>query len=288
MHILIVRNNSNSGAIEASILLSSYLESQNIAFTSVDSFKMKGLKATDYDMAVVLGGDGTILRTASLIGCSGVPILGVNYGNLGFLANRCDEGVIAAVAAALSGEVTREQRSNLYIDVACDGDSEDAFLHACAGGDPVGDGQRVFALNEMAITRGASGRVIDFDLIIDGSSLASMRGDGLVVATATGSTAYALSAGGPLVAPEFKGLVVVPVAPHTLHARAVVTNPNDIVEVSLHETIASKEATLFADGEAIKFSNPITHIGVRSGSAPTILLRYHHEGFYAHAAKVFL
>ena len=114
-----------------------------------------------------------------------------------------------------------------------------------------------------------------------------MRGDGLVVATATGSTAYALSAGGPLVAPGFGGLVTVPLAPHTLHSRAIVTAENDVVEMGLAPTAADREAAVFVDGELLELGRPVRRVYVRRGEAPTVLLRHKCESFYEHAAKVF-
>lgn len=287
MNILIVRNNSNAGAIDAALMISTYLASQGIDFVSVDSFKMEGVRVCDCDMAVVLGGDGTILRTAHLVATTGVPILGVNYGNLGFLANRTEEGIVSMLAAALAGDAVREQRTNLRIDVLCEDDDEEAFDMACTEEQDLAGGRSFFALNEMAVTRGATGRIVDFDLFINSAHIAAMRGDGLVVASATGSTAYALSAGGPLVAPGFGGLIAIPVAPHTLRARAVVTDPNDMVEVLMGTTLASRESVLYCDGDSCMFESPIKRIRVCRGSAPTILLRYRHEGFYAHASKVF-
>ena len=118
-------------------------------------------------------------------------------------------------------------------------------------------------------------------------TIADMRGDGLVVATATGSTAYALSAGGPLVAPGFNGLVAVPLAPHTLHSRAIVTAANDVVEMDLSLNRDPREAALFADGELLSFDAPVKRVYVSRGAVPTTLLRYRHDGFYEHAAKVF-
>ena len=137
-----------------------------------------------------------------------------------------------------------------------------------------------FALNELAVTRGANGRIIDFSLGISGAHIADMRGDGLVVATATGSTAYALSAGGPLVAPGFNGLVAVPLAPHTLHSRAIVTAANDVVEMDLSLNRDPREAALFADGELLSFDAPVKRVYVSRGAVPTTLLRYRHDGFY--------
>lgn len=297
MHILIVRNNSNSQAVDASLLLATYLATQGLEYTLVDSSDLscrcdhKGVNAAlaaGVAMTVVLGGDGTILRTARQIGTSGVPILGINFGRLGFLANSSDDGVIAIVSSALAGDVVAEQRTNLRIDVVCAGEVDPWDDDSDAAMADVDDPARsFFALNELAVTRGANGRIIDFGLSISGDHIADMRGDGLVVATATGSTAYALSAGGPLVAPGFNGLVAVPLAPHTLHSRAIVTAANDVVEMDLSLNRDPREATLFADGELLTFDAPVKRVYVARGTAPTTLLRYQREGFYEHAAKVF-
>lgn len=317
MRILIARNNSNSKAMDASLLLATYLATQGVNYTLVDSSdlsyrgdheELNEALALGVDMAVVLGGDGTILRMAGQIGTSGVPILGINFGRLGFLANTSDEGVVAAVAAALAGDAVAEQRTNLRIDVVCEGerdiwgddadavgvsdeegiDEEEPTEELTISGFPHGKSARTFfALNELAVTRGGHGRIIDFGLSISGAHIANMRGDGLVVATATGSTAYALSAGGPLVAPGFAGLVAVPLAPHTLHSRAMITAPSDVVEVDLSDNADMREVTLFVDGELLEFERPVRRVYVRRGDAPTVLLRYQREGFYEHAARVF-
>lgn len=303
MLILVIRNNSNSHAVDASLLLATYLATQGIDYALVDSTELSGpaemgevraVVERGVDMAVVLGGDGTILRTARQIGTAGVPILGINFGRLGFLANASDEGVVSIVAAALAGDVVRERRANLRIDVVCEGEpdpwGDDGFGASGGGAEDAPRPHSFFALNELAITRGANGRLIDFSFGVSGAKVADMRGDGLVISTATGSTGYSLSAGGPLVAPEFGGLVVTPLAPHTLHSRAIVTAENDIVDVSLLDPAESsypREATLFVDGEPIAFESPARRIYVRRGEQPTILLRYQREGFYEHVAKTF-
>ena len=148
-------------------------------------------------------------------------------------------------------------------------------------------GHTFLALNEAAVTRGANGRIIDFSLSISDVPIADMRGDGLVVATATGSTAYALSAGGPLVAPGFNGLIAVPIAPHSLRARAMLTSENDVVEMDLSQNAAGREATLFIDGDMAKLPSPIKHMYVRRGAEPTTLLRYKGENFYEYASSAF-
>ena len=319
MNLLIVRNNSNSQAIDASLLLATYLGTQGIDYAVFDSSDLQGLApnplvsdqlARGVDMAVVLGGDGTILRTARAVGVSGVPILGINFGRLGFLANESEDGVVAIVAAALAGETVSERRSNLRVDIVCEGESDPwaspdadvdmASSHEekvstwfdddeCEGEESSQEGaggHTFFALNEAAVTRGANGRIVDFSLSIS-DHIAEMRGDGLVVATATGSTAYALSAGGPLVAPGFDGLIAVPIAPHSLRARAMLTSANDVVEMDLSQNAAGREATLFIDGEMAEFSSPIKRMYVRRGAEPTTLLRYKGENFYEYASSVF-
>lgn len=293
MHILIVRNNSNPKAIDASLLLATYLSSQGISYDILDSFdtnsdRSKGIAqrafSTQSGIAVALGGDGTILRTARLVAEWDIPLLGINFGHLGFLASPADDGVVAIVAEALSGELTVERRANMRIDVVLDG-QVDPFEADCSA--ECEEIASFFAFNEVAITRGTMGRIIDFSLDISEANIASMRGDGLVVATATGSTAYALSAGGPLVAPSFMGLIVVPLAPHTIQSRAILTGENDVVRIDLEDNYATREATLFLDGELLPFDAPIRRIYVRRGEKPTSVLRYSGENFYEHAAQVF-
>ena len=339
MHILVVRNNSNPQAVDASLLLTAYLTSQGIEALLVDSSSLgtdagrREVRAQlpgQLALVVVLGGDGTVLHTVHLLHDRQVPILPINFGRLGFLANADTDGVVPLVAEALAGDLRAERRSILSIEVVCEGE-HDPYGEANGAGEgaawdrpdvnakpsaatppsvrrpgetegapwtPVpgrfgvnGRGlsgaRQFFALNEAAITRGAMGRIIELTLNVSGVDVARMRGDGLVVSTATGSTAYALSAGGPLVAPGFNGLVAVPLAPHTLHSRAIVTAANDVVEMDLSLNRDPREATLFADGELLTFDAPVKRVYVARGTAPTTLLRYQREGFYEHAAKVF-
>ena len=280
MNILIIRNNSNAAALDASMLLAAYLDSQGVGHQELDSVPLsiesvqdtcRDIDMTRFDMVVSLGGDGTILRTARLVGKTRIPILGINFGHLGFLVNSSEDGVVAIMAAALAGDVTREERTSLHVDLISEGSVVASR----------------FALNEFSVTRGALGRIIDFGLNISGNHLVDMRGDGLVIASATGSTAYALSAGGPLVAPNFKGLVVVPLAPHTLLSRSIVTDPSDIVEIDLSNNPESREASYFVDGEIISIDQPIDRVLVRKSNNPTILLRYKNEGFYNAVADTF-
>jgi NAD+ kinase len=299
MRILIVRNNYNPKAIEASYLLEAFFDKQNIAYTTYDCDALRCSEAIidqnfpadnpPFNLAVVLGGDGTILCTAGQIKTLRIPILGINFGHLGFITNPNNAGVIEIVSAALAGEVACEARTNLRIDVYCE-ESPESEEEACT--DPILKGeavlpQRFFALNEIVVARGDQGRMIHFDYSISGTHMADMRSDGLVVASATGSTGYALSAGGPLIDPSYQGLVAVPIAPHTLQSRAVVTGSSDVIEIDLDTSMASRAATLFIDGERVSFASPIRKIVVATGEEPTLLLRYQAESFYNYSAEAF-
>ena len=330
MHILVVRNNSNPQAIEASLMLAAYLTSQGIASTVADSSDMGNDQDRDairrqlpenIDLVIVLGGDGTVLHTVHLLHERQVPILPINFGHLGFLANADENGLIPLVADALTGELAPECRSLLSVDVACVGEPDpygdsgeydeetmppsdasfapdDAAMPTTASSwmsqDKFGVNTRGMAgirhftaLNEIAITRGALGRIIELSLNIAGIPVDRLRGDGLIVSTATGSTAYALSAGGPLVSPGFKGMIAVPLAPHTLQSRAIVTDSQDIIEITLDGTDDFREATLFVDGEIVPFPKPLSKLYVQRASHPVTLLRVSEAGFYERLARDF-
>lgn len=281
MNILIIRNSANPDAFAASDALCRYLDSRGIAHAETESLPLsieslseerRALSVPAFDMVVSLGGDGTMLHSARLVGESKVPILGINFGHLGFLVDSPVDGVEAIVAAAIAGDVEREERASLTIELTT---AEGVHLAPR------------FALNELAVTRGALGRVISFDVAISGTHLMELRGDGLIVSTATGSTGYALSAGGPLVAPDFRGLIVVPLVPHTLQSRTVVTDPDDVVHIDLTRNPESREASLFVDGELITPDEPIEHATIRRTPTPTVLLRYKRENFYREIAGTF-
>ena len=225
MRVLFIANKHNAKTVDALFQIAAYCDMQGIEHIELDvsqlpdsSFVYGPAQLADIDEAlaeridlvVTIGGDGTLLHATRLSVVLGAPIAGINFGHLGFLTNTVDEGVIALFATILSGEVIREERINLRVRVTCADDEE--------GQSP----REYYAMNEVAAARGAKGNIVDFDFSIAGDHIAHMRGDGLIVATATGSTAYALSAGGPLVGPTFTGMIVAPLAPHTLNARPIV------------------------------------------------------------------
>ena len=293
MNILIVSNRENGATIDTLYQVIAYLDMQGIGHVELDvsqlpdsSFVYSGKPASDIlpafesqiDLVVPLGGDGTLLHTSRLANVLNAPILGINFGHLGFLTNSANNGAIPLLADALAGEICQEQRVNLRIDVVCEGDEDE----------PPTEARAFYALNEIAVARGAMGHIVDFDLHVSGDRVAHLRGDGVIIATATGSTAYALSAGGPLVGPSHRGMIVAPLAAHTFKSRAIVTEHHDIVEVSLAEGSASAhEVSLFVDGDALEFERPISAVIVKTGDRPTILLNRHEESFYKKIARTF-
>ena len=291
MNVLIVANRKNAKTLDALFQIAAYFDSQGIGHVEIDvsdlpdaasavsgKLGIPALEGMSFDLVITLGGDGTILHTARIAYALDVPVLGINFGHLGFLANGADEGIVALIADALADEILREQRVCLHVRVTCEGDEEEG----------VNGPREFFALNEIAIARGAMGHIVDFSLDISGDRVAAMRGDGVIVATATGSTAYALSAGGPLVGPSHRGLIVTPLAPHTLNTRAIVTEHHDVIEVSFKEGSASaREVSLFADGDALEFERPVSSVIVTTGEHPVVLLTRRQESFYKQIARTF-
>lgn len=190
--------------------------------------------ARQADLVVAVGGDGTLLYAAGLVAERATPLLGINRGRLGFLTDVLPEDMVAGVDAALSGDCLVDHRPLLG-----------ATLERA-------DGQRLqgLALNDVVIQKMQGGHLLDFETWIDGRYVNTHGGDGLVVATATGSTAYALSCGGPIVEPRLDVLVVAPICPHTLSDRPIVVSGRSRVEVRLVDRPGS-QAEVTCDGRAL-------------------------------------
>ena len=171
--------------------------------------------STRCDLIVVVGGDGSILGVAREVAHSGVPVVGVNRGGLGFLADVSPEQIEDKLGAVLSGRYTVDERSLL-----------DARIER--GTTAVGAST---ALNDVVVHAGAASRMMDFELFINGDFVYRQRSDGVIVATPTGSTAYALSAGGPIMHPGLDAIVVVPMFPHTLTSRPLVVRGDAEIEI---------------------------------------------------------
>lgn len=279
MRVLLVPNILNPAAVQATCELSTWLTGQGFepVLATDDAVGIGladfGVAPTDIGeplLVVALGGDGTILKAVHLLGQVEVPVLGVKFGRLGFLSGAPAGSMRSAVADALSGDASIERRATLQAEVVMEGRTVGTYR----------------ALNEVVISRGGSSRVISLELDIDGRRIAQLRADGVIVATATGSTAYALSAGGPIVAPGFGGMVVVPVAAHTLSARSIVTDAHATVELALPDPTRA-EACLIVDGEVMPHRRTIERITISRGSHDVLLVKLDGRDFYETVAAEF-
>jgi len=223
------------------------------------------------ELAIALGGDGTILKAVHLLGASDTPILGINLGRLGFLSGASGDDLLEAVDAALAGEARIERRQTIEATVT-------------AGGRPAGSYR---ALNEIFVGRSGLGRGVELELSVNGESLYRFVCDGAVVATPTGSTAYALSAGGPIVSPEVRGLVFVPVAPHALGARPMVFAPADRITLSCPNP-ARADACVTSDGDQVPCRSALETVEIRVGEHDVRLMKLDGRDFYATLADTFL
>ncbi|MDO4595736.1 MAG: NAD(+)/NADH kinase [Coriobacteriaceae bacterium] len=228
------------------------------------------------DLVVSLGGDGTLLRAVHLVENLDVPVLGISYGHLGFLtaASPEERNVLSVVSDALAGDMHVSRRAML---TACVRSFDDTGLEhlTCASG-----------LNDMALTRGPLSEMIEFDMTVSGHHIDRLRGDGVVISTATGSTGYALSAGGPIVNPEFSGLVCVPIAAHTIQARAFLTSPSDVVGIAISHDRPSVPAVAI-DGQFLDVPGAIDSVTVSRSMHDALLLDYGPESFYSSVSRVF-
>ncbi len=182
------------------------------------------------DMLVCFGGDGTILHAAKVAQRHGIPVLGVNLGSVGFMAE-LEAGELPLLTRLTQGKYRLEERMMLDVAVRREGKVIN----------------RDTALNDAVITKGAVARVIDLDVKADGALVSGFSGDGVIVSTPTGSTAYAMSAGGPIVEPTAENILVTPICPHTLHARSFVLDGHRTVSVRMAKT-SRKSAYLSVDG----------------------------------------
>ncbi len=182
------------------------------------------------DLAIVLGGDGTMLNAARGLAEYRVPLVGVNQGRLGFMTDIARQDMIAGITLLLDGEFSSEQRFLLDIEILRGGS---CVLHT-------------LALNDVVVGKGDIGRMIELEVKVDGEFIYLLRADGIIVATPTGSTAYALSANGPILHPAVPGIALVPLCPHALSNRPITISDRSTIEVKL---VAPHDGRVHFDGQ---------------------------------------
>jgi NAD+ kinase len=215
------------------------------------------------DLVIAVGGDGTLLYAARLVARHGVPLLGVNRGRLGFLTDVMPQDMLTSVDAALRGELQSDERPLLT-----------AQLHAADGSIA-----QSLALNDVVMQKHDTGRTLDFETRIDQRFVNAHDGDGIIVASATGSTAYALSCGGPILEPHLEALVIAPICAHTLSDRPIVVSSRSVIEVVLLER-PDVQANVSCDGMRLGALQPGDRLEVRGAPERVTLLHPAGHDYY--------
>ncbi len=221
-HIVIVGREDDPRVADATQSLRSHLTKLGVNLLASDD-------SAQADLIVSVGGDGTMLYASRIARDSGTPLLGINRGRLGFLADVTPDEMLDSIDRVLGGDFTTDSR--LLLEATLTGRDRE----------PVSS----YALNDVVLQRRETGRMVDFETRVDGVYVNTHSGDGLIVATPTGSTAYALSCGGPIIEPGLDAVVVVPVCPHTLTDRPIVMPASQAIEVRmLHRDGTHAEITV--------------------------------------------
>jgi NAD+ kinase len=219
------------------------------------------------DVILSLGGDGTMLRGARISCVRGVPILGVNLGRLGFLASAGPEMVVEALTRLVRGQYTVEQRRAISVRL---GDTGPALL----------------AVNDAVVHKGGVARVIRLAVNVDGERVGTYSADGIIVATPTGSTAYSLSAGGPIVVPGVDALVITPICPHTLAVRPLVVNATSTITIRVLDPVPRPDELLVSlDGQATSRLSVGQDVSIVKATQPVLLAQISDESFFKRLAR---
>lgn len=228
--------------------LTPMLDARTAELVGADSASTTGAISRECDLVVVLGGDGTILQTLHELERETPPMFGINLGSLGFLTTVSAANWGDAVEAIVARKYVLSERTLLSVEVCRDGASEEPRM----------------ALNDAVISRGELSRLIRLDVHIDGTFLTEYNADGLIVASPTGSTAYSLSAGGPVLTPDSGVFVVTPICPHVLTMRSVMVSDGSLIEISHNHTTTDIFLTL--DGQNSVRIGPGDSIRIRKAS----------------------
>jgi NAD+ kinase len=255
-NIVIVGREDDSRVAEPMGVVKTHLKEAGANLLSKD-------KVANADLLISIGGDGTMLYASRLARETGTPILGINRGRLGFLADVTPDELISSLNNVLEGNFTTDSRLLL-----------EARLHQSSGGNMV-----AYALNDIVLQRRETGRMVDFETRVAGQYVNTHSGDGLIVATPTGSTAYALSCGGPIIEPQLDAVVIVPVCPHTLTDRPIVVSADQSIEVTLLQRDETK-AEITVDGFSMGGIEPEDKLRISAANTRVTLVHPPGYDFY--------
>lgn len=270
MHFLIYTNKLKDPELEFTKSVQSYLQEKGQASTlcvkDVDETANTGhITLPEADVMLVLGGDGTVLEAARDAGDRTLPMVGVNLGTLGYLSEIEKKDVFIAIDRILSGDYKKESRMML-----------EGSIRKKNGKSWV---QR--ALNDMVISRTESIHIVDIRISVNGQFLHEYHADGVIVTTATGSTGYNLSAGGPIVEPTAKLMILTPICPHTLNQRSIVLSPEDEIEISISPRgdIPAPKVEVAADGTSFGRVDPGDKIIIKKAEKTVALIQLGQRSF---------
>ncbi len=231
----------------------------------------KGIEQAEFctcDLILGLGGDGTFLSLVHIIGCEEIPLIGVNLGSVGFLPEIMPEQLDEAICQIVSGHYHLENR--MMLAVSCF-DENNQLL------------EEGHALNDAVISRGGVSRILTLELTINQETIDHIPGDGLIISTPTGSTAYSLSAGGPIIHPELSLMLITPICPHTLHNRSYIATESSRVIVKIDDY--QGQALLAIDGRQEIFLNSGSSVIIERSPRSLKMIRLGNDNFYAALPK---
>lgn len=235
------------------------LKSKNVQLGTVEA-RSHAECVRGVDIVIALGGDGTILSAARTVGAESTPILGVNLGKLGFLAEFAPDELETSIKNVIANNYHVEERM---------------VLEATSPSLP---GQTLFGVNDIVVDKSRSARVMDVETYINGTFAVTYRGDGLIISTPTGSTAYALSNGGPIVTPTSNVIGITPIAPHTLSGRPLIVPDTDTIRVVAYAT--ANEVLLSADGQETGILEPPIEIFIKKANHTLRLVKCVDRSYY--------
>jgi len=268
--VTLITNLTREGAANQAVELANWLtaEGHEVRTPEADASRL-GLESAarpedvlgpGCDLAVSLGGDGSMLRSVHLVADHGVPVLGVNHGNLGYLTEVEPDGVKQAIVSFFAGEHQIEERMRLDVEIV----TKSGRMVACA-------------LNEAVLEKIHNGRTVRLGVAIDGADFTTFAADGIVVATPTGSTAYSFSVRGPIVDPGYRALLLTAVAPHMLFDRSLVLAPDSEVRV---EVLPDRPSELAVDGMEAAQLEPGDAIVCTASPKPALLVTFGQRDFH--------
>lgn len=222
--------------------------------TYPQNIKQSAKELCGLDFVIVIGGDGTILQVARECALADVPLFGINRGKLGFLSEIDETDIEDAILQLKNSNYTKESRRLMQIDI---------------------NSESVYAVNEVFLSR-AEHELIGIDIDIDGNNVDYISGDGVIVSTPTGSTAYSLSCGGPIISPDLNAMLVVGVCPHSLHSRPIVVNGESLIEMTPDK---ETDAKIIIDGKVLEME-VLNKISVTMCDKTAVFIRFNTQNFY--------